>query len=81
MRKKCPYSELFWAVFFSIRTEYGEIHRISPYSVRMRENVVQNNSEYKHFLRSIAYKHKNCVFLWKETSTHWKFKGKLFNLF
>ena len=27
----------FWAVIFSIRTEYGEIRRISPYSVRMRE--------------------------------------------
>ena len=25
---------------------------ISPYSVRMRENVDQNNSEYGHFLRS-----------------------------
>ena len=26
--------------------------RISPYSVRMRENVDQNNSKYGHFLRS-----------------------------
>ena len=26
--------------------------RISPYSVRMRENTDQNNSEYGHFLRS-----------------------------
>ena len=26
--------------------------RIPPYSVRMRENVDQNNSEYGHFLRS-----------------------------
>ena len=25
---------------------------ISPYSVRMQENVDQNNSEYKQFLRS-----------------------------
>ena len=23
LRKKCPYSELFWSVFFGIRTEYG----------------------------------------------------------
>ena len=29
------------------------ILRISPYSVRMRENVNQNNSEYGHFLRSV----------------------------
>ena len=26
--------------------------RISSYSVQMRENAVQNNSEYGHFLRS-----------------------------
>ena len=39
--------------FFSrIRTGYGEILRISPHSVRMRENAEQNNSEYGHFLRS-----------------------------
>ena len=48
--KKCPYSELFWSAFFRIRTEYGEI-RISPYSVRMRENADQNNSEHGHFLQ------------------------------
>ena len=49
---KCPYSKLFWSVFPRIRTEYGEILRISPYSVLMRENTDQNNSEYGHFLRS-----------------------------
>ena len=27
--------------------------RISPYSVRMRENADQNNSEYWQFLRSV----------------------------
>ena len=35
-----------------IRTEYGEILRVSPYWVRMRENADQNNSEYGYFLRS-----------------------------
>ena len=35
-----------------IRTEYGEIIRISLYSVRMQENSDQNNSEYGRFLRS-----------------------------
>ena len=35
LHEKC--SEFYWSVFFSIRTEYGEILRISPYSVRMRE--------------------------------------------
>ena len=38
--------------FSRIRTECGEIRSISPYSVRMRENADQNNSEYSHFLRS-----------------------------
>ena len=52
LREKCLYSELFWSAFSSIWTEYGEILRISPYSVRMRENADQNNSEHGHFLRS-----------------------------
>ena len=53
LRKKCPYSELFWSVFFPIRTEYGEIQSISPCSVRTRENMDQNNSEYGHFSRRV----------------------------
>ena len=48
-REKCPYSEFVWSVFSRIRTEYGEILRISPYSVRMRENTDRKNSEYGHF--------------------------------
>ena len=43
LREKCPYWELFLSVFSRIRTEYGEITRTSPYSVRMRENTDQNN--------------------------------------
>ena len=39
LRKMCPYSELLWSVFSGIRTEYGEIWSICPYSVRMRENT------------------------------------------
>ena len=31
----------FWSVYPCIRTEYGEIRSISPYSVRMRENMDQ----------------------------------------
>ena len=42
LREKCPYSDLFWTAFSSIRTAYGEIFRIFPYSVRMRENTGQN---------------------------------------
>ena len=33
LREKCQYLEFFWSVFSRIRTEYGEILRISPYSV------------------------------------------------
>ena len=39
VRKKCPYSELFWPVFYRIWTEYGEILS------QTRENADQNNSE------------------------------------
>ena len=39
-------------MFSCIRTEYGEIQSISPYSGRARENAYQNNSEYGHLLRS-----------------------------
>ena len=52
LRKKCPYSDLFWSAFFRIRTEYGEIRSISLYSVQIRENADQNNSEYGHFSHS-----------------------------
>ena len=31
----------FWSVISRIRTEYGELRSISPYSVRMRENTNQ----------------------------------------
>ena len=52
LREKCPYLELLWSVFSAIWNEYGEKLRIFLYSVRTRENKDQNNSEYKHFLRS-----------------------------
>ena len=51
LREKCPYSEIFWSIFSCIGTEYGEILRISPYSVRMRENTDLKNAKYGHFLR------------------------------
>ena len=55
LRKKSPYSELFWSAFYRILTEYGEILCISPYSIRMREDADQNNSEYGHFSRSVVH--------------------------
>ena len=54
LREKCQYLELFWSAFSRFRTDYGEIGIISPYSVRMRENKDQNNSEYGYFLRSVS---------------------------
>ena len=54
LRKKCPYSELFWNVFSCIRTEYGNILHISSHSVRMREKTDQDNSEYENFSRSVV---------------------------
>ena len=35
LRKKCPYSELFWSSFFPHFRAFG----LSQYSVRMRENT------------------------------------------
>ena len=37
---------------FRIRTEYGVIRSISPYSAWIRENADQNNAEYGQFLLS-----------------------------
>ena len=62
LREKCRYSELFWSVFYRIWTECEEILRISPYSVRMQENVDQNNSKYGYCLRSDF-----CVYIWEVT--------------
>ena len=45
LRKKCPYSELFWSHFPAFGLN----------SVRMRENVDRNNSEYGHFSRSVSH--------------------------
>ena len=52
LREKCLYSRFFWSVFSRIRTEYGEILGISPYSVRLWGYTDQEISEYRHFSRS-----------------------------
>ena len=54
LREKCPYLELFLSAFTCIRTEYGEILRISPYSVRMREKVDQNNCGVQPWLKVLV---------------------------
>ena len=44
--------ELELAIAWKVSVFWVILVRISPYSVRMRENADQNNSEYGHFLRS-----------------------------
>ena len=47
----------FWSVFSRIRTEYGEIRSISPYSVRIRENRDQNKLRiWTHFKQPIFHR-------------------------
>ena len=55
LRKKCPYSKLFWSTFSRIWTEYGEIRSISPCSIQMQENADQNKSEFGYFSRSESF--------------------------
>ena len=50
LRKKCPYSELFWSAFF-------------PHMGKQRKNADQNNSEYGHFLHSEHVKQATCGLL------------------
>ena len=50
LRGKSSYSKFFWFVFSCIWTEYGR--SIFPYSIQMRENTEQKNSEQRHFSRS-----------------------------
>ena len=65
MREKNPYSEFFWSVFSRIwTTEFGEIIRISPYSVRMREITDQKSSEYGHISRSCQPWNKGLLILY-----------------
>ena len=52
LHEKYPYLEFFLVRFSHIRSESGEILRISPESVRMQENTDQKNYEYEHFSRS-----------------------------
>ena len=48
LRKKCPYSELFWSTFSRIQIEF-----------QMRENTDHSNSEYGHFSRHASLKYSS----------------------
>ena len=41
LRKKCTYSELFWSLFSSIRTEYGEL-RIQSECGKIQTRITPN---------------------------------------
>ena len=45
-RKKCPYSELFWAVFSCIRTKYGVSLRIPSECGKMRPRITPNTDTF-----------------------------------
>ena len=62
LREKCPNTEFFLVCISRIRTEYGEIRGICPYSVRTWENTDQNKlrvwalfKQYTVFLRSQSH--------------------------
>ena len=50
-----PYLEFFCSVFSRIWTEYGEILRISPHLVKMRETTDQKSSEYGHSVHVVTF--------------------------
>ena len=56
--KSIQIRSFLWSTFSRIRTEYGEILHISLYSVRMRENADQNNSEYTGTFYTVSEKEK-----------------------
>ena len=60
LRGKCPYLKFFWSVFSHV-----------PYSVQMRENTDQKNSEYGYFSRTDAFNECFSIFQ-KGTRNHGK---------
>ena len=65
---------------FLIQTEYEEILRITPYSVRLWKNTDQNNSEYGHLhvvkistsINAPILIKQNYKLIWWLTNTAWK---------
>ena len=55
LREKCPYSEVFWSVFFRIRAEYGETKfflRIRSECGKIRQRKTQNEDMFHVVLLS-----------------------------
>ena len=60
-REKCPNRKIFWSVFSCIRTEYGDLTRKSPYSVRIQENTNQNKTPYMGTFYALLVTAKNVL--------------------
>ena len=60
--KSVQIQTFFWSVFSRIRTEYGDLIRKLPYSVRMYS--VKKNSAFGHFSRSLVLYQTNT---WKRS--------------
>ena len=46
LRKKCPYSELFWSAFSRIRTEYEVSLRIQSECGKMQTRIIPNTDTF-----------------------------------
>ena len=64
---------VFWSIFCSIWTEYGNLLLKSPYSVKKRENTDHKNSKFGHILRSVI------VTLWQIITELWNCLIMFFN--
>ena len=68
MRSHCVKSDqirsFFWSLFSCIRTEYGKILRISPYSARMRGITDQKKLRIWALFRQCQWWHFWCLYLY-----------------
>ena len=65
--KSVQIRSFFWSLFSRIRTEYGEIRSISPYSVRMRENADQKKLHIRTFFTQwLRHSHYKCCVKYKK---------------
>ena len=77
MRKKCPYSQIFWSVFFRIQTEYGGVSlRIQSEWGNVRTRITPNTDTFhavfnNNFLTNL---HSNCDKTIKQLAKGNKFK-------
>ena len=78
LRKKCPYSKLFWSAFFPQFPALGLNTGIAPYSVRMPENAgkmltrITSNTDTFYTVKSL---------IWKSIQQNFYFGSVIFDLF